>query len=117
MAKKTSVAQKASYTRYKNDMSWKENRVAKLEKHLELHPDDAIATQALKTAKAATAPRRAGYKSAHPNRTSGRLVAQLKRMIKGAVKAELYEQKKEAEAKIGEVKKSRKPRHKAAKAA
>lgn len=94
MAKKSSPAKKLRYGAYKSDQRWKTNRIAKLEKHLELHPEDEIAIKALQSAKSATAPRRTGYKSNHPNRTSGQLFAQLKRLVRKAEKAAKFEQKK-----------------------
>ena len=114
--KKTSATQKACSTRYKNDQRWKTNRIAKLEKHLEKHPDDAIAKAAIAATKSATEPRRTGYKSKHPNRTSGQLVLQLRKIIKGAAKAAQFEKGK-ADSVVQAVteKAPRKPRHKAAK--
>lgn len=115
--KKTSQAQKLRHGAYKSSATWKTNRIAKLESHLKTHPDDAIAIAALTATKNATAPRRAGYKTAHINRTSGRVVAQLKRLIKGATNASVFEQKKVQAEKAQEVKTaktSRKPRHKKA---
>jgi hypothetical protein len=108
MSKKTSVSQKACHSRYNNDVRWKTNRIAKLEKHLEKHPEDVIAKAAIKATQTATSPRRSGYKSKHPNRTSGRLVLQLERIIKGAATAEQFV--REVKAVVTTAKKDRKPR-------
>ena len=110
--KKTSASQKACSTRYKNDQRWKTNRIAKLEKHLEKHPDDAIAKAAIAATKSATAPRRTGYKSKHVNRTSGHLFKQLKRIVNQAAKAAQYQRNDETVVVVE--KKERKPRHKKA---
>lgn len=95
--KKTSAHAKLMYGSYKTSQTWKKNRLAKLKRHLELHPGDEIAMAAIKKTETAAAPRRAKYKTQHLNRTSGRLVAQLKRVVAGAEKAAKFEKKKNEE--------------------
>lgn len=112
MAKKgSSTAKKGRYAAYKSSFKWKANRIAMLQKHLKTNPDDAIAAQALKKAETATKPRRAGYhktrvvKDGVVVRSSDRLYREIKRQVKGALNASVYEQKKDA-AKLAELRKA-----------
>lgn len=103
MAKKTTSAnQKARYANYKSAQTWKANREAKLKRHIAANPDDAIAAAALRALGSKTEPRRAGHRKDRvivdgvAVRSSGRLVREIARKVKGALKASVYRQKAEA---------------------
>lgn len=100
MAKKTtSAAEKARFAVYSSSLTWKTNREASLKRHLAKNPDDAVAQAALKALAGKTKPRRAGFKAKGVNRDSGRLVAQISRMVKGALNADKFQLKAQAKEK------------------
>lgn len=109
MAKKTtSAAEKARFAVYSSSLTWKTNREASLKRHLAKNPDDAVAQAALKALAGKTKPRRAGFKTKPRlagfkakgvNRDSGRLVAQISRLVKGALNADKFQLKAQAKEK------------------
>ncbi|MGL5306615.1 MAG: hypothetical protein ACRC9Y_10750 [Aeromonas veronii] len=103
MAKKTtSAAEKARFAVYKSAQTWKANRTESLKRHLEKHPEDAVAKAALNAIGTKDKPRRAEYRKSRvvidgvPVRASDRLVREITRKVKAAARASVYRQKADA---------------------
>lgn len=100
--KNTSPAEKARFAIYKSSQVWKANRTESLKRHLEKHPEDAVAKAALNAIGTKDKPRRAEYRKSRvvidgvPVRASDRLVREITRKVKAAARAAIFTQKKDA---------------------
>lgn len=100
--KNTSPAEKARFAIYKSSQTWKANRTESLKRHLVKHPDDAVAQAALRAIGTKSEPRRAGYRKervvvdGNVVRASDRLVREITRKVKAALRASIFTQKKDA---------------------